>query len=298
MPDVKPDYEEYQVKRAAGLVPTEKGIYTALQEFGPEALRVLKKAGYFELDRSKMTQEQIIRSIGLDSWNELARIAARKNLEIWDMAYDLFATPGLKDGIATTAADLGIVAGSPLPEKLARQWYEQRGFQFVTKMTNTDIVKLKGYVWSHRAQNERDFAKWFLKQSYVCGGPLVKDDKGKALTPYRVMRIKRTEIHTAETGGSFIFARDAGAAGGYWRNAHDDRVRDAHKIDGQWRPIGEPYSCGDIYPNRPNCRCHVEYTFSNPYGGKGTASKVSYSSNQFTVLGSKKAEAAKAAYAS
>jgi hypothetical protein len=292
----KPDYEEYQIKRSAGFVPSEAGIYTKLQDFGPRALKVLEDAGYFKLDRSKMTQEQIVRSIGLDSWNELAEIARAKNLEIWDMAYDLFAVPGLEEGVATTAADLKLI-GSAVPETLARQWYEERGFQFVTKMTNTDITKLKGYVWSHRAQNERDFAKWFFKQSAVCGGPLVKDSEGKALQPWRVRLIKRTEIHTAETGGSFLFAKDAGAVGGFWRNAHDDRVRDAHKIDGEWRPIGEPYSCGEIYPSRPNCRCHIEYTFSNPYGSRGTASKVSYGSNQFTVLGSKKAEAAKAAYA-
>jgi uncharacterized protein with gpF-like domain len=51
-----------------------------------------------------------------------------------------------------------------------------------------------------------------------------------------------------------------------WRNEGDERVRDSHKIDGERRSGGEPFSCGARYPRDPeappeeaiNCRCWLE----------------------------------------
>ncbi|MFW5855772.1 MAG: phage portal protein, partial [Bacillota bacterium] len=86
---------------------------------------------------------------------------------------------------------------------------------------------------------------------------------------YRAMRISRTETQMAQGKGSFegaVQARDEFdiEIEKTWISSRDGRVRDSHDaIDGETRPIDEPYSNGLMHPGDPSgrakeviqCRC-------------------------------------------
>lgn len=82
--------------------------------------------------------------------------------------------------------------------------------------------------------------------------------------------------HSITTGGREQtrdqVARDIGATARVWRSRHDDAVRDTHEhLDGQVRPIGQPFDVADgltiRFPGDPaaplsltaGCRCHTAY---------------------------------------
>lgn len=74
----------------------------------------------------------------------------------------------------------------------------------------------------------------------------------------------KTEVNTAANLGMELAAEEHGAETKTWITRRDERVREAHiAIDGQKRPINDPYSNGLQYPGDPagiaseviNCRC-------------------------------------------
>jgi HK97 family phage portal protein len=82
---------------------------------------------------------------------------------------------------------------------------------------------------------------------------------------HHALTIARTETGTGAQAGLFDGSRESGVDGGEWLSAGDEEVRTdpPHNIDGERRPIGEPFSNGLIRPHDPagsaknviNCRC-------------------------------------------
>jgi len=82
-------------------------------------------------------------------------------------------------------------------------------------------------------------------------------------SPYKAMRVARTEITRAAGYGQRESAKQSGVVEKkQWVSSRDDRVRDEHAaLDGQTRKLDEPYSNGEMYPGEDsiNCRCTEAY---------------------------------------
>ena len=79
----------------------------------------------------------------------------------------------------------------------------------------------------------------------------------------RARTIARTEVGNAYQAGRVEGMTQAGIERHEWLSSGDEDVRETHAIDGEVRPLGEPFSNGLSYPNDPggpadeviNCRC-------------------------------------------
>lgn len=79
----------------------------------------------------------------------------------------------------------------------------------------------------------------------------------------RAMDIAQQESAEIVNGGRFETMQAEGVDRHVWSDAGDDKVRDSHRIDGEVREIGKPFSNGLLYPNDPRaparevvrCRC-------------------------------------------
>ena len=96
----------------------------------------------------------------------------------------------------------------------------------------------------------------------------IKQRYSKAEAATRALTIARTEALTAQSVGQAAAMKDLERATGekvkkMWINAGDDRVRDAHEIEGEIKYMDERFSNGLLYPREPgqpaettiNCRC-------------------------------------------
>jgi len=83
------------------------------------------------------------------------------------------------------------------------------------------------------------------------------------ITQNRAQYIARTELGGVINESRNEAFKEVGIQKHEWLSAHDARVRETHRIDGQIRTIGERFSNGLLYPNDPsgppeeiiNCRC-------------------------------------------
>lgn len=96
----------------------------------------------------------------------------------------------------------------------------------------------------------------------------IKERYSKTEAATRALTIARTEALTAQSVGQAAAMKDLERATGekvkkMWINAGDDRVRDAHEIEGEIKDMDERFSNGLLYPREPgqppettiNCRC-------------------------------------------
>jgi hypothetical protein len=226
-----------------------------LRAFGPRVTRLLQTAGYFDLTETA-TRDQVEAVLDTRFWKSFSEIAKAKNAEIWPEVWDLVGEDALLGAAQIAAEQLSVT----LPEQIgsiargdmlpwARRYYESRGLQFVKQLSQTDKQRLKGYVWSHIGENERDFVQFMRDEAYIC-------------SEGRLRVIKRTEAHTASTGGMFNFGRQAGAKWKTWLTASDARVRPSHRIlYGVTVAIDAPFPNGRMFPDEVNCRCHLAFSF-------------------------------------
>lgn len=79
----------------------------------------------------------------------------------------------------------------------------------------------------------------------------------------RAMDIAQQEAAEVVNGGRYETMRAEGVERHVWSDAGDEKVRESHRIDGEEREIGKPFSNGLLYPNDPaapasevvRCRC-------------------------------------------
>lgn len=78
-------------------------------------------------------------------------------------------------------------------------------------------------------------------------------------SPYKAMRIARTETTKSATHATIEAARQSGLVDmKQWVTARDDRVRDEHAaMDGETVPLDATFSNGLEGPGEPNCRCVI-----------------------------------------
>ncbi len=136
---------------------------------------------------------------------------------------------------------------------LIRAWIARHAAESVKSILDTNLEDVKRVITQGTADNltVSQIAR-SLRQFY--------DDR----SPYKAMRVARTEVAQAAGFAQHEAAKEAGMTTHSWLSSRDDRVRDSHAdIDGEEQPIGEPYSNGLMYPGDPSgdpaetimCRC-------------------------------------------
>lgn len=80
-------------------------------------------------------------------------------------------------------------------------------------------------------------------------------------SPFKAMRLARTEVTKASAFGSEEAAKQSGVAKTKtWLSSRDDRVRDEHAaMDGETVKLGEKFSNGLEFPSEPMCRCVLTF---------------------------------------
>ena len=89
---------------------------------------------------------------------------------------------------------------------------------------------------------------------------------------YQIERVVRTEILNASNAGAYEANKDKGAKFKRWKAAMGNArtAEDSKRLNDQLQPIDEPFvdpETGDTCqhpPNRPNCRCSVDYYIEDP----------------------------------
>jgi HK97 family phage portal protein len=109
-----------------------------------------------------------------------------------------------------------------------------------------------------------------LKDGDTIGRMIDRLSELPAFGPDRAALVARTETTRAWNGAQRATASRFQADSGRvvmktWLSSQDGRVREEHQaLDGEQRPIDEPFSNGLQAPGEPNCRCTLTYAVARP----------------------------------
>lgn len=134
----------------------------------------------------------------------------------------------------------------------ARAWIIKHGAEDVKSILATNLEDVKRVILAGRDENlstvqiARNLRKFYTDRS-----------------PYKAMRVARTEVSHAAGFGQNEAAKQSGIVKKkQFITSRDDRVRDSHAaMDGETVELNESYSDGSMYPgeNDINCRCVEGY---------------------------------------
>jgi len=199
---------------------------------------------------AEITPEQVIADPGL--WLDLKEQLTENNQTLWALLWGAGVWAAFNSGEKRASEEIGAEWVPELSLPRSKQYFLEHGLQFVTNMTEVDIAHLKNLIRENWGKNEREFKK-NIEASKICA-------------PSRLALIHRTEIHASHEGGAFRFALDNGAQWKQWHATGDKRTREAHMLlNGQVRPITQPFNNSEMVPSSPNCRCWLEYFTESPY---------------------------------
>ncbi len=137
------------------------------------------------------------------------------------------------------------------PMSLAiRAWIIKNGVASVTSILATNLDDAKRVILAGMDENlSTSQISSNLRQFYT--------DQ----SPFKAMRVARTEVCKASSFGSLEAARQSGVAQTKtWLTSRDDRVRDEHAaMDGETVGLDEVFSNGLEFPSEPMCRCVLTF---------------------------------------
>ena len=237
-----------------------KKAHQILKDFIPVVVDDLDEEDYFDLEESdKKSRSRLWKILGLGIGGALSKKlfdkAMVKNREVLPIINENVMVPGVIKGASRTAMEYGLPLDASRIDLLTRQYFEEHSLEFVRSLSETDVRRLRGYVWMERGKTPGEFAA-AMKDRYVFDG-------GGA----RFETIFRTETHRAVQGGSNGLANESGAT---WKRRIGRYVdiwpRPTHQedIDLGWIPIDEAYpNTGEMFSGESeiNCYCHDEYGF-------------------------------------
>ncbi len=229
-----------------------KKAHQILKDFIPVVVDDLDEEGYFDLEESdKKSRSRLWKILGLGIGGALSKKlfdhAMKKNLEVLPFVQNDIIRPAIFN-----------IVGTPLDESrislLVHQYYDEHSMKFVKDLSETDVRRIRGYVWMERDKTPGEFAA-AMKDRYVFDG-----------SGSRLETIFRTETHRAENGGAFMLNGD----NANWKRRIGRYVapwpRETHLADIEegWIPIDEAYpNTGEMFSGESeiNCYCHDEYGF-------------------------------------
>lgn len=133
----------------------------------------------------------------------------------------------------------------------ARKWFDQRGAQFVTQVSDTDRQHIRQLLKDNWGVGERQFAK------NIAGDYLLSKD--------RAMLIYRSEAHETHEAGAYANAFYNGGKFKVWISNGKNACDRCSIMNGQVRPIEQPFDNGELFPHlHPRCGCYAGYTTQAP----------------------------------
>ncbi len=131
-----------------------------------------------------------------------------------------------------------------------RKWIIKHGAEDVKSILSTNLIDVKRVILLGVDENlgtteiARNLRKFYSDRS-----------------PYKVMRVARTEVTKASGFGNLEAARQSGVVQKKtWLTSRDDRVRDEHEaMDGETVGLNEMFSNGLQHPDEPMCRCVLTF---------------------------------------
>lgn len=131
-----------------------------------------------------------------------------------------------------------------------RAWISKNGAASITSILATDLEDVKRVILSGVNENlstpqiARNLRKFYTDRS-----------------PFKAMRVARTEVTKAASYGSQEAARQSGIIKTKtWLTSRDDRVRDSHAIlEGETVKLDKNFSDGQEFPSEPMCRCVMTF---------------------------------------
>jgi len=237
-----------------------KKAHQILKDFIPVVVDDLDDEDYFDLEESdKKSRSRLWKILGLGIGGALSKKlfdkAMVKNREVLPIINENVMIPGVIKGASRTAMEYDLPLDTSRIDVLTRQYYEEHSLEFVRSLSETDVRRLRGYVWMERDKTPGEFAA-AMKDRYVFDG-----------SGSRLETIFRTETHRAVQGGASGLANESGAT---WKRRIGRYVdiwpRPTHQedIDLGWIPIDEAYpNTGEMFSGESeiNCYCHDEYSF-------------------------------------
>lgn len=132
-----------------------------------------------------------------------------------------------------------------------REWIVKHGAEDITSILATNLEDVKKVVLAGvdenlgSAQVARNLRQFYTDRS-----------------PYKAMRVARTEVTKASTFGSLEAADQSKIIKSKtWITSRDDRVRDEHEVmDGDTVPLKGIFSNGLNGPEEPMCRCVLSFS--------------------------------------
>lgn len=131
-----------------------------------------------------------------------------------------------------------------------RRWIIKHGTEDITSILSTNLKDVKTVILAGVDENlSNPQIAINLRKFYV--------DR----SPFKAMRVARTEVCKASGFGNLEAARQSGVAKKKtWLSSRDDRVRDAHVVmDGETVDLNEDFSNGLQHPSEPMCRCALTF---------------------------------------
>jgi hypothetical protein len=198
-------------------------------------------------------------------WKKLALALQSNNQEIWSTLWksgvDVAFNTGQKAAIGEAiqaGLDKTKVVKRLTQTELRDKYFQDRGLEFVTSLSATDIDRLKPILADNLNMGEAEFARKYADS---------------VSSPDRLEVIKRTESHRASMWSQNEHQKSIGArwkrrlTAGDGRVSEGGRVRDEHQDDADegWISFSDPYPyTGEDYPGSDsvNCRCTQLVKFS------------------------------------
>ena len=130
----------------------------------------------------------------------------------------------------------------------ARKYFDERGGQLIKDITETDRKHIRALLIEHWGKGEAQFAR-------DIAGDYLLDAK-------RAKLIYRSEMHNCHEAGAFANAHFNGGRFRVWISNGDNACPKCRAMNGEIRPIDQPFSDGNYYPHKhPNCECS-QYMFT------------------------------------
>lgn len=232
-----------------------KKAHQILKDFVPVVVDDLDDEDYFDLEDDKKKNRSVLwKILGLGIGGALSKKlfehAMKKNRKVVPIIQDEVMKPAL----VRISEEIGMPLDSSDMDRLTRQYYEEHSMKFVRSLSETDVRRIRGYVWMERDKTPGEFAA-AMKDRYVFDG-----------SGSRLETIFRTETHRAENGGAFMLNED----NANWKRRIGRYVapwpRETHLADIEegWIPYDEAYpNTGEMFSGESeiNCYCHDEYGF-------------------------------------
>lgn len=173
----------------------------------------------------------------------------RTSQKKWEAIVAHLFTQGAERSLAVTTADLGLSYNSLHPHVV--DFAKRHAGELVTDISDTTRKAVANAIATGLAEERtvEEIARLVAESG--------------AFAPSRAKLIAQTESTRASEGGPVLALRAYAKATGRvfvkrWSGMLDEKERDEHvALEGETRPIDQPFSNGLQFPSEPNCRCSL-----------------------------------------